>query len=94
MDLSQYIFLQCLNISQPEWHPFTLTSCPGEDFLSVHSRIVGDCAKKLAHLCEHDYSSKSLFGGGRAVWAASLDVFRVTVSVGHTWSQRHRDVLR
>uniref|UniRef100_G3TBF7 NADPH oxidase 3 n=1 Tax=Loxodonta africana TaxID=9785 RepID=G3TBF7_LOXAF len=38
----QYVYLQCPSISALEWHPFTLTSAPEEDFFSVHIRAVGD----------------------------------------------------
>ncbi|XP_072499864.1 NADPH oxidase 3 isoform X2 [Notamacropus eugenii] len=43
----QYIFLQCPSISQLEWHPFTLTSAPEEDFFSVHIRMAGDWTEAL-----------------------------------------------
>nr|XP_025036436.1 NADPH oxidase 3 isoform X3 [Pelodiscus sinensis] len=42
MEPGQYIFLQCPSVSQLEWHPFTLTSAPEEEFFSVHIRVVGD----------------------------------------------------
>jgi len=38
----QYLFLNCPYIAGQEWHPFTITSAPEEDFVSVHIRIVGD----------------------------------------------------
>lgn len=38
----QYLFLACPFLASHEWHPFTITSCPDEDFVSVHIRIVGD----------------------------------------------------
>eukprot|EP01119_Soliformovum_irregulare_P001030 TRINITY_DN10773_c0_g1_i1.p1 TRINITY_DN10773_c0_g1~~TRINITY_DN10773_c0_g1_i1.p1 ORF type:complete len:440 (+),score=68.16 TRINITY_DN10773_c0_g1_i1:29-1321(+) len=38
----QYLFLNCPFIAKQEWHPFTITSAPEEDFVSVHIRIVGD----------------------------------------------------
>ncbi|XP_020536651.1 respiratory burst oxidase homolog protein E isoform X2 [Jatropha curcas] len=43
----QYIFLQCPAISPFEWHPFSITSAPGDDCLSVHIRIVGDWTQEL-----------------------------------------------
>lgn len=44
----QYMFLQCPYVGGYEWHPFTITSCPEEDFVSVHIRIVGDWTTALA----------------------------------------------
>ncbi|XP_078066514.1 NADPH oxidase 2-like [Mustelus asterias] len=41
-EVGQYIFINCPSISQLEWHPFTLTSAPEEDYFSVHIRSVGD----------------------------------------------------
>jgi len=38
----QYLFLNCPYIAGQEWHPFTITSAPEEDFVSVHIRIIGD----------------------------------------------------
>ncbi|XP_057618600.1 NADPH oxidase 3 [Chionomys nivalis] len=43
----QYIFIQCPSISPLEWHPFTLTSAPQEDFFSVHIRASGDWSEAL-----------------------------------------------
>ncbi|EXJ75733.1 NADPH oxidase [Cladophialophora psammophila CBS 110553] len=43
----QYIFLCCPEISLWQYHPFTLTSAPEEDYLSVHIRMVGDFTKTL-----------------------------------------------
>ncbi|KAJ3115252.1 hypothetical protein HDU96_000967 [Phlyctochytrium bullatum] len=44
----QYIFLCCPEIALYEWHPFTLTSSPHEDFVSVHIRVVGDWTTAFA----------------------------------------------
>jgi len=54
----QYIFLSCPEISYFQWHPFTLTSAPEEDYLSVHIRIVGDFTDALAKACGCDFDSK------------------------------------
>ncbi|XP_057595531.1 NADPH oxidase 3 [Hippopotamus amphibius kiboko] len=43
----QYILIQCPSISSLEWHPFTLTSAPQEDFFSVHIRAAGDWTEAL-----------------------------------------------
>ncbi|CAG8437210.1 9363_t:CDS:2 [Funneliformis caledonium] len=44
----QYIFLCCPEVSLWQWHPFTLTSAPEEDFISVHIRVVGDFTESLS----------------------------------------------
>ena len=37
----QWIRIACLDLGGDEYHPFTLTSAPHEDFLSLHIRAVG-----------------------------------------------------
>ncbi|XP_018418531.1 PREDICTED: cytochrome b-245 heavy chain [Nanorana parkeri] len=51
MEVGQYVFVQCSAVSRLEWHPFTLTSAPEEDFFSIHIRIVGDWTDELAKVC-------------------------------------------
>ncbi|GFR60063.1 cytochrome b-245 heavy chain [Elysia marginata] len=50
----QYIIIKCPSISSLEWHPFTLTSAPNDDYFSVHIRRVGDWTEELAKLCHVD----------------------------------------
>ncbi|KAF5019329.1 hypothetical protein F66182_8669 [Fusarium sp. NRRL 66182] len=52
----QYIFLCCPAVSLWQYHPFTLTSAPEEDYISVHIRCVGDFTKALSKTlgCEWD----------------------------------------
>ena len=44
----QYIYLQCFAIAKLECHPFTVTSAPEEDYVSVHIRTIGNWTKDLA----------------------------------------------
>lgn len=44
----QYLFLCCPEISLLEWHPFTITSSPHEDFISIHISVVGDWTTRFA----------------------------------------------
>ncbi|ORX34383.1 ferric reductase NAD binding domain-domain-containing protein [Kockovaella imperatae] len=44
----QYIFINCPEISYFQYHPFTLTSAPEEDYISVHIRVVGDWTTAFA----------------------------------------------
>jgi respiratory burst oxidase len=43
----QYIFIKCTAVSPYEWHPFSITSAPGDDYLSVHIRTRGDWTSRL-----------------------------------------------
>lgn len=54
----QYIFLSCPEISYFQWHPFTLTSAPEEDYISVHIRVVGDFTGALAKAVGCDWGTK------------------------------------
>ncbi|KAJ1653323.1 hypothetical protein IWQ61_006532 [Dispira simplex] len=44
----QYIFINCPEISKLQWHPFTLTSAPEDDYISVHIRMAGDWTRQFA----------------------------------------------
>ncbi|VFQ98121.1 unnamed protein product [Cuscuta campestris] len=51
-----YIFVKCRDISSFEWHPFSITSAPDDNYLSVHIRTLGDWTtelkNKFAKACE------------------------------------------
>ncbi|XP_040990787.1 respiratory burst oxidase homolog protein A-like [Juglans microcarpa x Juglans regia] len=59
----QYMFVQCPAVSPFEWHPFSITSAPGDDYLSVHIRQLGDWTQELKRLfsesCEPPGAGKS-----------------------------------
>ncbi|XP_058761419.1 respiratory burst oxidase homolog protein A-like isoform X2 [Vicia villosa] len=42
-----YIFIQCPQISPFQWHPFSLTSGPQDEYLSVHIRTLGDWSYQI-----------------------------------------------
>ncbi|KAF9238932.1 NADPH oxidase B [Melanogaster broomeanus] len=54
----QYIFISCPEISYFQWHPFTLTSAPEEDYISVHIRVVGDFTTALAKAVGCDFDAE------------------------------------
>ncbi|KAI1825639.1 putative FAD binding protein [Xylaria intraflava] len=43
----QWLFLQMPTVSGYQWHPFTITSCPYDPYVSVHVRQVGDFTREL-----------------------------------------------
>lgn len=45
----QWLFLNCPDVSRQQWHPFTITSCPFDPYISVHVRQVGDFTRELAN---------------------------------------------
>ncbi|KAF2321357.1 hypothetical protein GH714_040429 [Hevea brasiliensis] len=59
----QYMFVNCAAVSPFEWHPFSITSAPGDDYLSVHIRTLGDWTRQLkavfSQVCQAPDSGKS-----------------------------------
>ncbi|CAJ2641340.1 unnamed protein product [Trifolium pratense] len=43
----QYMFVNCADVSPFQWHPFSITSAPEDDYLSVHIKDQGDWTKSL-----------------------------------------------
>ncbi|XP_078544539.1 NADPH oxidase 1 [Lissotriton helveticus] len=81
MEVGQYIFINCPSISHLEWHPFTLTSAPEEDFFSVHMRSAGDWTENLNKAFQEltPYGPKIEVDG--PFGTASEDVFQYEVSM-------------
>ncbi|KAG9445505.1 hypothetical protein H6P81_011633 [Aristolochia fimbriata] len=57
------MFVQCPAVSPFEWHPFSITSAPGDHYLSVHIRQLGDWTQELKRVfseaCEAPVAGKS-----------------------------------
>uniref|UniRef100_K7GB35 NAD(P)H oxidase (H2O2-forming) n=1 Tax=Pelodiscus sinensis TaxID=13735 RepID=K7GB35_PELSI len=84
----QWVRIACLSLGTNEYHPFTLTSAPHEDVLSLHIRAAGPWTTRLREL----YSPESVaeigrypklyldgpFGEGHQEW----NKFDVSVLVG------------
>uniref|UniRef100_A0A3Q2D4C6 NAD(P)H oxidase (H2O2-forming) n=1 Tax=Cyprinodon variegatus TaxID=28743 RepID=A0A3Q2D4C6_CYPVA len=84
----QWVRIACLMLDTDEYHPFTLTSAPHEETLSLHIRAVGPWTSRLREL----YTEESLlelggypklyldgpFGEGHQEW----NDFEVSVLVG------------
>lgn len=45
----QWLFLNCPSVSSQQWHPFTITSCPYDPYVSVHMKHVGDWTRDFAN---------------------------------------------
>ena len=43
----QWLFIKVPEVSNTQWHPFTITSCPFDPYISVHIRQVGDFTRGL-----------------------------------------------
>ncbi|XP_073475001.1 dual oxidase 1-like [Aquarana catesbeiana] len=83
----QWVRIACLSLGTDEYHPFTLSSAPHEDALSLHIRAVGPWTTSLRELytshntAEGKYPKLFLdgpFGEGHQEW----NMFDVSVLVG------------
>ena len=41
----QYVKVACLGLNKKEFHPFTITSSPQDDFISLHIRAIGKVSR-------------------------------------------------
>uniref|UniRef100_A0A6J0PIQ7 Respiratory burst oxidase homolog protein A n=1 Tax=Elaeis guineensis var. tenera TaxID=51953 RepID=A0A6J0PIQ7_ELAGV len=59
----QYMFVQCPAVSLFEWHPFSITSAPGDGYLSIHIRQLGDWTREVKRVfseaCEPPVAGRS-----------------------------------
>lgn len=75
----QYIFVNCSAVSPVQWHPFSITSAPGDSYLSIHIRTLGDWTSQLkavfSQVCHPPASNQS--GLLRADIAQGLSIPRL-----------------
>ncbi|XP_062997631.1 NADPH oxidase 1-like isoform X1 [Elgaria multicarinata webbii] len=81
MEVGQYVFLNCPSLSYLEWHPFTLTSAPEEDFFSVHIRVAGDWTEALINTFEQQNPMMPRINVDGPFGTASEDVFQYEVAM-------------
>ncbi|EHB12428.1 NADPH oxidase 1 [Heterocephalus glaber] len=81
MEVGQYIFVKCPSISHLEWHPFTLTSAPEEDFFSIHIRAAGNWTENLIRAFEQQHSPVPRIKVDGPFGTVSEDVFQYEVAV-------------
>ncbi|KAL9029050.1 MAG: hypothetical protein Q9196_002672 [Gyalolechia fulgens] len=43
----QWLMINVPSVSSTQWHPFTITSCPFDPYISIHVRQVGDWTRDL-----------------------------------------------
>lgn len=59
----QWLFLQVPSVSAYQWHPFTITSCPYDPYVSVHVRQVGDFTRALGDAVGAGQAQSKLYDG-------------------------------
>ena len=48
----QWLFLNIPSVSRQQWHPFTITSCPLDPYISLHVRQVGEFTRAISGALE------------------------------------------
>jgi NADPH oxidase len=59
----QWLFLNVPSVSRQQWHPFTITSCPFDPYISVHVRQVGDFTRALGDALGAGSAQSKLYDG-------------------------------
>lgn len=75
----QWLFLQVPSISEYQWHPFTITSCPYDPYVSVHIRQVGDFTKDLGNAVGAGEAQNKLY---EAEGVDPMGIFEVALQNG------------
>ncbi|XP_019391993.1 PREDICTED: NADPH oxidase 1 isoform X1 [Crocodylus porosus] len=81
MEVGQYIFINCPSISVLEWHPFTLTSAPEDNFFSVHIRAAGDWTENIIDAFQQQKPKIPRIEVDGPFGTASEDVFQYEVAM-------------
>ena len=66
--------INCPSISYFQYHPFTLTSAPEEDYISVHIRCVGDWTTAFAKALGADFEARPEKGERGSIDAGAMVV--------------------
>lgn len=69
----QWLFLNCPEISHHQWHPFTITSCPSDQYISVHVRQVGDFTRDIGDALGAGPSQSKVFDASTGVYEIALE---------------------
>ncbi len=76
--VGQYVFLNFPSFSLLEWHPFTLSSSPGEPYCEVHIKSLGDHTEGLVAVARDETKSLLVRSDG-PYGVLSLDYTRYPV---------------
>ncbi len=60
----QFVFLKIPQISVWEPHPFSISSSPHEDYVTLHIKVVGDWTRSLGEISKRDDTSLSVYMDG------------------------------
>ena len=75
----QWLFINVPAVSTHQWHPFTITSCPFDPYISLHARQVGDFTKAFADAVGVGPAQAKLYEGDE------MGMFEVQLDEGQQW---------
>jgi NADPH oxidase len=64
----QYVFLMVPALSRVEFHPFSYSSAPGEEYVTIHVRQVGDWTRRLGAYVRRRQVELRAAGAGKEGW--------------------------
>jgi predicted ferric reductase len=67
------VFLCIPRLSTVEWHPFSLSSSPHDDFVCIHVRVLGNWTKRLHNLAQKKERVAVFFEGPYGEPSINLD---------------------
>jgi predicted ferric reductase len=53
----QYIYVNCPELARFDWHPFTVSSAPGDPYITVHIHAAGHWTNSLYELAEQKFEA-------------------------------------
>jgi NADPH oxidase 1 len=57
----QWLYINVPSVSRQQWHPFTITSCPFDPYVSIHVRQVGDFTRALASALGAGHDQRQIY---------------------------------
>ncbi|PSS15435.1 Respiratory burst oxidase protein like [Actinidia chinensis var. chinensis] len=70
---SEHYSVKILKLPSLSRHPFSITSAPGDNYLSVHIRIVGDWTEELKRVFTEDVGSACVIGRAKFGQLGNMD---------------------
>ncbi|KAF2721354.1 hypothetical protein K431DRAFT_320440 [Polychaeton citri CBS 116435] len=82
----QWVFINVPSVSRHQWHPFTITSCPFDPYISIHIRQVGDFTRSLASALGAGQEQSALYDS-----LDPLGMYEIALSQGQLMPQLRID---
>lgn len=75
----QFLYINCPSVSKNEWHPFTITSAPEDDYVECHIKCKGHWTVPFGNLMVNTYNHwKKTDGSGSGSGSGSSSSVAIT----------------